>query len=62
MIRALGNDSFLEDIHALMLMDDTVLLASTRLLIFISHKLSNLMKQEGVMQRNSIEDNLYTNK
>ena len=30
MIRALGNDSFLNDIHALMLMDDTVLLASTR--------------------------------
>ena len=30
MIRALGNDSYLNDIHALMLMDDTVLLASTR--------------------------------
>ena len=29
-IRALGPDSFLNDIHALMLMDDTVLLASTR--------------------------------
>ena len=29
MIRALGPDSFLNDIHALMLMDDTVLLAST---------------------------------
>ena len=30
MIKALGDDSFLQDIHALMLMDDTVLLASTR--------------------------------
>ena len=30
MIGALGPDSFLNDIHALMLMDDTVLLASTR--------------------------------
>ena len=30
MIRALGNDSFLQDLHALMLMDDTVLLASSR--------------------------------
>ena len=30
MIRALGNDSYLNDIHALMLMDDTVLLATTR--------------------------------
>ena len=30
MIRALGNDSYLNDIHALMLMDDTVLLASSR--------------------------------
>ena len=30
MLRALGNDSFLVDVHALMLMDDTVLLASTR--------------------------------
>ena len=30
MIKALGNDSYLNDVHALMLMDDTVLLASTR--------------------------------
>ena len=30
MIRQLENDSFLNDIHALMLMDDTVLLATTR--------------------------------
>ena len=30
MIRALGNDSYLQDVHALMLMDDTVLLGSTR--------------------------------
>ena len=30
MLKALGNDSFLLDVHALMLMDDTVLLASTR--------------------------------
>ena len=30
MIRQLGNDSFLNDNHALMLMDDTVLLATTR--------------------------------
>ena len=30
MIRRLGNDSFLNDIHALMLMDDTVLLATNR--------------------------------
>ena len=30
MIKALGNDSYLQDVHALMLMDDTVLLASTR--------------------------------
>ena len=30
MIKALGNDSYLNDIHALMLMDDTVLLATTR--------------------------------
>ena len=30
MIRALGNDSYLQDVHVLMLMDDTVLLASTR--------------------------------
>ena len=30
MLKVLGNDSFLLDVHALMLMDDTVLLASTR--------------------------------
>ena len=30
MLKALGNDSFLLDVHALMLMDDTILLASTR--------------------------------
>ena len=30
MIRALRNDSYLQDVHALMLMDDTVLLGSTR--------------------------------
>ena len=30
MLKLLGNDSFLLDVHALMLMDDTVLLASTR--------------------------------
>ena len=30
MIRTRGSDSFWKDIHALMLMDDTVLLASTR--------------------------------
>ena len=30
MLNAFGNDSFLNDIHALMLMDDTVLLASSR--------------------------------
>ena len=30
MLKVLGNDSFLLDVHAFMLMDDTVLLASTR--------------------------------
>ena len=30
MLRLIGNDSFLLDVHALMLMDDTVLLASSR--------------------------------
>ena len=30
MLRKLPSDSFLMDIHAMMLMDDTVLLASTR--------------------------------
>ena len=30
MLKLVGNDSFLVDVHALMLMDDTVLLASTR--------------------------------
>ena len=30
MLKSLGDDSYLEDVHALMLMDDTVLLASSR--------------------------------
>ena len=30
MLKVLGDDSFLLDVHALMLMDDTVLLASSR--------------------------------
>ena len=42
MLKAFGNDSFLLDVHALMLMDDTVLLATSRSKII--EKFSTLME------------------
>ena len=42
MLKAFGNDSFLLDVHALMLMDDTVLLATWRRKII--EKFSTLME------------------
>ena len=42
LLKLFGNDSFLSDVHALMLMDDTVLLASSRELII--EKFGTLMR------------------
>ena len=58
MLKAFGNDSFLLDVHALMLMDDTVLLASTRKKMI--EKFTSLMdfcKKYG-MQINELKTNL----
>ena len=58
MLKLLGNDSFLVDVHALMLMDDTVLLASTREKII--EKFSVLMDfcEKYGMKVNEVKTNL----
>ena len=58
MLKALGNNSFLLDVHALMLMDDTVLLASTRKkMIEKFTTLMNFCKKYG-MKINELKTNL----
>ena len=58
MLKTLGDDSFLLDVHALMLMDDTVLLASTRKKIIEKFKILMDFCEKYGMQINELKTNL----
>ena len=58
MLKRLGDDSFLLDVHALMLMDDTVLLASTRKKIIEKFKILMDFCEKYGMQINELKTNL----
>ena len=58
MIRALGNDSFLRDLHLMVLMDDTVLVASSKELAIKKFRVLMTFCQQYGMEVNQLKTNL----
>ena len=58
MIKVLGNDSFLGDLHLMVLMDDTVLLGSTREMIIKKFEVLMMFCEQYGMMVNELKTNL----
>ena len=63
MLKLVGNDAFLLDVHALMLMDDTVLLASSRKNMIKKFKiLMEFCKKYGMLGNEAVAEWSWLNR